>query len=124
MHGRICNWISPSPEILKFCYYFTFFGMASNSLSCCVLGKKDLKMSSHLDFFIPTCFVACSNFLQNSGLHTASCYICPATVRMRWKKAEIGVGGNSLHISVKTWMFIYQSRHFFGIPDSSRLRCN
>lgn len=28
-----------------------------------VLGKEDQKKSSHLDLLIPTCIVACSNFL-------------------------------------------------------------
>lgn len=63
MHGRIPCWILPGPKILPFCYYFTSLGMASSSLSCCVLDKKDLKMSSHLDLLIPTRFVACSSFL-------------------------------------------------------------
>lgn len=64
-------------------------------------------------------------FYQNSGLCTASLlHLLLSSYCQSEVEAEIGVGGNNLHTSIKTWMLIYQSRHFFDIPGLSGLRCN
>lgn len=50
--------------------------------------------------------------------HPVTFALVQLLLRVKSKKAEIGVGGNCLHTSIKTWMFIYQSRHLFDIPGS------